>query len=199
MLARSYLKSSARRDFPFRFSFSKSIAPPFFGKDLLAVLPTGFGESIIFQFFVLGCEDPVEDRNRLCKHCRYFPVAKDNIMSKQTRYCRSLLRECRRIASYSSAEAAMDKRLTNFIIKTLSLINSNIAASLVTKTWARLDLSKPACRVCSEFKVTSFALRRYNKYTRLFFSLGLMSVGFMSLDDLLSIIFLSVDAALSCY
>ena len=42
------------------------------GKDILAVLPTGFGESIIFQLFVSGCED----LNHLNKHYRIgiFPL-----------------------------------------------------------------------------------------------------------------------------
>ena len=70
-------KSLGRRDFQFRFSFSKVTAPSFFGKDLSAVLPTGFGESLIFQLliFVLGCKD----RNRLCLQAfLLFPRSKHN-------------------------------------------------------------------------------------------------------------------------
>lgn len=70
-------KSLGRRDFQFRLSVSKVIAPSFFGKDLSAVLPTGFGESLIFQLliFVLGCED----RNSLCLQAfMLFPRSKHN-------------------------------------------------------------------------------------------------------------------------
>ena len=68
-------KSLGRRDFQFEFSVSKVIAPSFFGKDLSAVLPTGFGDSLIFQvlIFVLGCED----RNPLCLQAfMLFPRSK---------------------------------------------------------------------------------------------------------------------------
>ena len=44
---------------------------------VLAVLPTGFGESVIFQLFVMGCED----LNCLYKHCHYFPT--DSIIQDQ--------------------------------------------------------------------------------------------------------------------
>ena len=78
VLARSYLKSLARRDFRFRFSFSKSIAPPCFGKDLLAVSPTGFGESVIFSYLFWDATTQWKTGTRLWKNCRYFLVAKDN-------------------------------------------------------------------------------------------------------------------------
>ena len=67
-----------KKIFNFGFHFRKALRRLFFGKDLLAELPTGFGKSLIFQLFVLGCEDPVEVPNCLYKHCRYLPVAKDN-------------------------------------------------------------------------------------------------------------------------
>lgn len=51
----------------------KSIKLSFLGGggelDVLAVLSTGFGETVIFQLFVMGCED----LNCLYKHCHYFP------------------------------------------------------------------------------------------------------------------------------
>ena len=42
------------------FIFENHCAVFFFGKDLLAVLPTGFGESVIFELlvFILGCDRP---------------------------------------------------------------------------------------------------------------------------------------------
>lgn len=41
----------------------------------MAVLPAGFGESLILQIFVLKCKD----QNSLCKHYNhYFPVKKQN-------------------------------------------------------------------------------------------------------------------------
>ena len=53
------------------FSFLKSITLTLFlGLAVLAVLPTGFGESVIFQLFVMGCDD----LNCLNKHCHYFPT-----------------------------------------------------------------------------------------------------------------------------
>ena len=70
-------KSLGRRDFQVRFSFSKIIAQSFYVKDLSAVLPTGFGESLICQLliFVLG----YEDRNRLCLQALLlFPRSKHN-------------------------------------------------------------------------------------------------------------------------
>ena len=39
------------------------------GVDVLAVILTGFRESVIFQLFVMG----YEDLNCLYKHCHYFP------------------------------------------------------------------------------------------------------------------------------
>ena len=60
------------------FSFLKSITLTFLGGlDVLAVLPTGFGESVIFLLFVMGCED----LNCLYKHCHYFPT--DSIIQDQ--------------------------------------------------------------------------------------------------------------------
>ena len=61
------------------FSFLKSITLSFLGGlDVLAVLPTGFGESVIFELFVMGCED----LNCLYKHCNnYFPA--DSIIQDQ--------------------------------------------------------------------------------------------------------------------
>ena len=58
------------------FIFEKHYAF-FFGLDVLAVLPTGLGESVIFQSFVMGCED----LNCLYKHCHYFPTG--NIIQDQ--------------------------------------------------------------------------------------------------------------------
>ena len=56
------------------FHFWKALSCLFFwgggGElDVLAVLSTGFGETVIFQLFVMGCED----LNCLYKHCHYFP------------------------------------------------------------------------------------------------------------------------------
>ena len=56
------------------FSFLESITLSFLGRsgggvDVLAVILTGFRESVIFQLFVMG----YEDLNCLYKHCHYFP------------------------------------------------------------------------------------------------------------------------------
>ena len=59
------------------FHFWQALRCLFLGLDVLAVLPTGFEESVIFQLFVMGCED----LNCLYKHCNYVPT--DSIIQDQ--------------------------------------------------------------------------------------------------------------------
>ena len=53
------------------FIFENHCAVFFFGKDLLAVLPTGFGESVIFELFILGCDRPEPSLQVLSLFPRY--------------------------------------------------------------------------------------------------------------------------------
>ena len=74
--------------------------------------------------------------------------------------------------SYATAKAAIDKRLMNFIIEIPIIQSACLVDESLDGTWVS---GKPVCSVCSEFKITSFALCRYNKIHKIFFPLGLMS------------------------
>ena len=64
----------------------------------------------------------------------------------------------------------MDKTFTNFVIK-IPIIDQLEYSSVFDWRKPGRDLGKAVCRVCSEFKVPSFALCRYNKNTQGYFSL----------------------------
>ena len=126
------------------------------------------------------------DQNPLYKHCRYFPATKHNSGSSsvgtfygnvsqwlERKTTKTVYRKYgqRSITLYASAdEAVKDKRFMNFIIK-IPVIDQHEYSSVSGWRKPGWDLGKPVCRVCSEFKITSFALCRYNKNIQEYISL----------------------------
>ena len=137
MLARGYLKSLTQRDFRFQF---------------LVNITNWFGESVIFQLFVLGCKD----QNHLCKYCHYFPFAKCN--SGSSSQCnlygnvsvwleikagllkRTTARKVLHRLHTGQLKQRWTKRFSNIInVPIPSLINTMISVSFVDENfWIRL-------------------------------------------------------------
>ena len=54
--------------------------------DVMAVLPTGFGKSLIFQMFVMMCgvrNKELKTKNRLLEYHRDFSISKHNTRSSK--------------------------------------------------------------------------------------------------------------------
>ena len=195
-------KELSSKRFSISVFISKSIVPPFCGKDLLALLPTGFGESVIFQWktrTVFASIVVISPLQRIISWVSRRGTFYGNVSLRLERKTGPFKRNTAKKVWHRTHQLKRwwteDLRIS--LLKSLSSINWNITASLVDQnlggTWISLFVV-----FTPNLKLHHLLFAHITKIHKIIFLFG-SYVGFMSLDDLLSINFLSVDAALSRY
>ena len=155
------LKELSSKGFAFTLKAEQRLALRhlFDGKDVLAVLSTGFGKSLIFQLFVL-----MADARRRKQGGSGFAsiivisplqsIIRDQVVEvnsmgmtacdlSEKLGCLEEIHQGKYNIVYSSAEAAMDKRFVNSLKLKDSFFNANLAACIVdeshtVETWTGL-------------------------------------------------------------
>ena len=145
---------STLRDKGFNFELKEeqqtALRHLFEGKDLLAVLPTGFGKSLIFQLFLLMTEARKRIQGRDGYACIIVisplsSIIKDQILEvnsmgisacnlSEKLQCLEEIHSGKFNIVYASAEAAMDKHFVESLKSKDSSFNSNLAACIVDET-----------------------------------------------------------------
>ena len=131
----------------------------FNGKDVMAVLPTGFGKSLIFQLFVMMCgvRNKRQGGTGFSSIVVISPlqsIIRDQVVEVNSMGmtacdltekldCLDDIHQGKFNIVYASAEAAMDKRFLNSLIAKDSLFNESLAACIVdeshtVETWTGL-------------------------------------------------------------
>lgn len=131
----------------------------FEGKDLLAVLPTGFGKSLIFQLLVLMMEVRRKRRGErgfasIVVISPLQSIIRDQVVEvvsmgmttcdlNEKLDCLEEIHQGKYRIVYASAEAAMDKRFLDSLKLKDSLFNENLVACIVdeshtVETWTGL-------------------------------------------------------------
>ena len=131
----------------------------FNGKDVMAVLPTGFGKSLIFQLFVMMCGVRSKRRggagfSNIIVISPFQSIIRDQVVEvnsmgmtacdlNEKLNCLEEIRQGKFNVIYASAEAARDKRFLEALKTKDSLFNENLAGCIVdeshtVETWTGL-------------------------------------------------------------
>ena len=131
----------------------------FNGKDVMAVLPTGFGKSLIFQLFVMMCGVRSKRQggtgfSSIVVISPLQSIIRDQVVEVNSMGmtacdltekldCLDDIHQGKFNIVYASAEAALDKRFLNSLIAKDSLFNESLAACIVdeshtVETWTGL-------------------------------------------------------------
>ena len=115
------------------------------GHDVLAVLPTGFGKSLIFQVFVIAAEMERERLQTALVLCPLQSIINDQIsdarnmgLSASSVADLSLeeLRSAKFQLLFGSAEKVLEQRLLNVLKGSCSSIHQNLAAVVIEESHA---------------------------------------------------------------
>ena len=122
----------------------------FNGKDVMAVLPTGFGKSLIFQLFVMMCGARSKRKGEsgfssIIVNSPLQSIIRDQVIEvysigmtacdlNENLDCLDDIHEGKFNIIYVSAEAALDKRFLNSLKAKDSLFNKTLAALIVDES-----------------------------------------------------------------
>lgn len=146
-------------DFSLKKEQESAMRHMFNGKDVMAILPTGFGKSLIFQLFVMMCgvRSKRQGGTGFSSVIVISPlqsIIRDQVVEvnsmgmtacdlNEKLNCLDDIHQGQFNIIYASAEAAMDKRFLDALKSKDSLFNENLAAFIVdeshtVETWTGL-------------------------------------------------------------
>ena len=113
------------------------------GKDVLAVLPTGYGKSLIYQMFVRAKDFEMNGKATILVISPLVSIIKDQILEmKSIGYsavdCREMtaseIRKCNFKVLYATAEKVKEKTFREMLIDPNSPLNQNICAIVIDES-----------------------------------------------------------------